>query len=128
MGIEIDELANISDHQLQIMSQGNLDLYNITPVFCSTVPFSPTALAFAKMLDIVCCIKPLGDYPMIKCISARTGDKIYHRPFDQQYDKTKIILANSEFYARTVQEAEDNGFRRAKRWMGNNPTQQQTPP
>jgi hypothetical protein len=29
---------------------------------------------------------------MIKCnISKRSGEKIYHLPFDQQYDKVKIV-------------------------------------
>ena len=35
---------------------------------------------------------------------------------DQQYDKT-VISKSGEFYAWTVKEAFDAGFRRAKRWM-----------
>lgn len=121
MGITIEELSNISEAQVKRISQGRLDLYSISPVFYSTVPFSPTALAFAKLLNIECLQKPLGDYPMIKCnISAHTGEKIYHLPFDQQYDKCVITPSEGEFYASTVQEAEDAGFRRALRWLGNN--------
>ena len=127
MGITIDDLAKITSDELQIMGQGNLDLYTITPVFCSTVPFSPTALAFAKILDIKCRVKPLDNYPMIKCNISRTGEKIYHLPFDQQYDKTIITPADGECYALTVEEAEKKGFRRAKRWKGNTPTQQSSP-
>ena len=123
MGLTIDDLADISESQLKRIDQGKLDLYNISAVFCSTVPFSPIAMAFAKLLDMECRIEPLGDYPMIKCnISARTGEKIYHLPFDQQYDKTVIVPEEGEFYALTVQEAEDKGFRRAIRWRGNTPT------
>lgn len=121
MGITIEELSNISEAQVKRISQGRLDLYRISPVFYSTVPFSPTALAFAKLLNIECLQKPLGDYPMIKCnISARTGERIYHLPFDQQYDKCIITSSEGEFYALTVQEAEEAGFRRAIRWHGNN--------
>ena len=45
----------------------------------------------------------------------RNGEKIYHLPFDQQYDKTKLEKKYGEFYCKTVKEAEDSGFRRAFR-------------
>ena len=55
---------------------------------------------------------------MIKCnINTNTEERIYHLPFDQQYDKIKIDKPG-EFYAMTVKEAEEKGFRRAKRWLG----------
>ena len=61
------------------------------------------------------------DYPCIKCninVDANGNEtKIYHLPFDQQYDITKIDRAG-EFYAMTVKEAEDAGFRRAHKWFG----------
>lgn len=54
------------------------------------------------------------DYPMIKCnINRTTGEKIYHLPFDQQYDKVQIDYSDGELYAWTVKEAEHKGFRRA---------------
>ena len=57
-------------------------------------------------------------YPCIKCnINATTQEMIYHFPFDQQYDRTKIINPG-EMYCKTVSEAESNGFRRALRWRG----------
>jgi hypothetical protein len=57
------------------------------------------------------------DYPIIKCnISKHTGDRIYHLPFDQQYDATRIDLTAGEFYAKDVVEAENAGFRRAWRY------------
>jgi len=46
-----------------------------------------------------------------------TKEKIYHLPFDQQYDNTKIF-EKGEFYCRTTEEAERKGFRRAFRWHG----------
>ena len=46
------------------------------------------------------------NYPMIKCnINPTTKEKIYHLPFDQQYDKTIIIKNSGEFYAKDVKEA-----------------------
>ena len=56
---------------------------------------------------------------MIKCnISPTTQERIYHLPFDQQYDKAVIGNVPGEFYADTVAEAEAAGFRRAFRWRG----------
>jgi hypothetical protein len=50
--------------------------------------------------------------------SETTKEKIYHLPFDQQYDKTIIIKNSGEFYAKDVKEAVSKGFRRAFRYMG----------
>lgn len=61
----------------------------------------------------------LEKYPVIKCNISSNGEKIYHLPFDQQYDRT-LIKNNGEFYALTVKEAENKGFRRAFRWTMNN--------
>lgn len=65
----------------------------------------------------------LNDYPRIKCNVARAGalagEKIYHLPFDQQYDSTVIEPHRGERYAFTVVEAEGLGFRRAWRWHPN---------
>nr|DAL57095.1 MAG TPA_asm: Restriction endonuclease [Caudoviricetes sp.] len=55
------------------------------------------------------------DYPLIKCNISKTGEKIYHLPFDQQYDKVQINYAAGEFYANSITEAERKGFRRAYR-------------
>ena len=56
-------------------------------------------------------------YPMIKCnINHRSKEKIYHLPFDQQYDRAKIDMGKGEFYAASIDEAEEAGFRRAKRF------------
>lgn len=110
-------IETLTDDQINSASQTALDLYDVRPVFCSTVPFSKTARAFANVLGITCKIVPLGEYPMIKCnISRRDGDRIYHLPFDQQYDRCVMTPKDGEFYAMTVEEAETKGFRRALRW------------
>ena len=57
-------------------------------------------------------------YPCIKCNISVKGEKIYHLPFDQQYDRTKITPKKGDLYVATVAEAEAAGFRRAKKWSG----------
>ena len=52
----------------------------------------------------------------------RNGEKIYHLPFDQQYDRTLIKEEKNECYLETVKEAEALGFRRAFRWRGTSDT------
>ncbi len=74
---------------------------------------SNEAKYFAKKLKIRIRIIPNSDFPRIKC-NINNGEKIYHLPFDQQYDRTEIKL-KGEFYAHTVAEAVAHGFRRAKR-------------
>ena len=103
------------------------DFYNalknerIKPVFVTSTELSDTALSFSEALDVkVIKNKKIERYPLIKCnVNQSTGEKIYHLPFDQQYDNTKIAL-KGEFFAETVAEAEMAGFRRAFKWHGNN--------
>jgi len=53
----------------------------------------------------------------IKCnISRRDAEKIYHLPFDQQYNRTLIEEEKNEYYLETVKEAEELGFRRVWKW------------
>jgi hypothetical protein len=89
-------------------------------VFVTTTELSFKAKKIAKHLDIIIYTKiPLQDFPRIKCnINRTTGEKIYHLPFDQQYDKAQIEKNKGEFYALTVEEAENAGFRRAWRHFG----------
>lgn len=90
---------------------------NVMPVFFTTTRLSYTACEFAVELGVKCSLTPMSmDYPMIKCNLGSYDEKIYHLPFDQQYDRTKINK-KGEFYAHTVSEAEKAGFRRAKRWI-----------
>lgn len=61
----------------------------------------------------------IQNYPMIKCNISDKNQKIYHLPFDQLYDKMFITPSKGDFYAKTVQEAEDFGFRHAQQWKPN---------
>lgn len=85
-----------------------------------TNQLSPVARAAAQMLKIKVEENFALDksFPMIKCNIGRSGEKIYHLPFDQQYNKTQI-KSPGEMYCQTVAEAEANGFRRAKRYFSN---------
>lgn len=86
-------------------------------VFITTATLSETAKKCAKYCGIsVVEMCPMEDYPLIKCNTSKTGEKIYHLPFDQQYDKVIISKNSKSFYAWTTREAESKGFRRAYRW------------
>ncbi len=92
----------------------------VTACFATSTMLSDRAKQFAAVLGIkVIEDFPLGHYPCIKCnVARRDKTKIYHLPFDQQYDKTLIEEERNECYAETVREAEALGFRRAFRWRG----------
>lgn len=96
-------------------------LTDTVPVLYTSFECSDTARTFAKFLGVkVFENVPFQPYPCIKCnISQMNGERIYHLPFDQQYDSTVIGDMDGEFYAMTVAEAEKAGFRRAYRWKGN---------
>lgn len=83
-------------------------------LYTSTV-LSEQAKKFARVLGVDYKENiPLVKYPSIKC----NASKIYHLPFDQQYDRTKINDARTEKYVNTIREAEALGYRRAFRWRG----------
>lgn len=93
----------------------------VEAIFYTTTKLSDLARRFADELNIklVENDKLRTDYPCIKCnISRIDRTKIYHLPFDQQYDNTKIEKDKGEFYCATVKEAENKGFRRAFRYKG----------
>lgn len=91
----------------------------IIPRIVTSTNLSDTALTFADALHVQVNSRfPLSKYPSIKCnISTKDGAKIYHLPFDQQYDKAQINRSG-ECYVFTIKEAEKLGFRRAFRWSG----------
>lgn len=93
----------------------------VKAIFYTTTELSELARRFAHELSIELeeKLKMPKSYPCIKCnISQVDGTKIYHLPFDQQYDNTKIEIDKGEFYCETAKEAEEAGFRRAYRWRG----------
>ncbi len=102
------------------VSHLDLDVMGIVPVLVTSTTLSETARRCAKLIKVsVREQQAFEPYPPIKCnINFRTGERIYHLPFDQQYDTTRIDLAREECYAATVAEAEAKGFRRAKRYNG----------
>ncbi len=90
----------------------------IRPIFFTSTKLSSKAKEMAQALSIeVIENEPIGEFPRIKCntnYNAELGKThIYHLPMDQQYDRTIITESKGEFYAYTVKEAENAGFRRA---------------
>lgn len=92
----------------------------VSGVFVTSTALSERAKLFANALGVSVREQvALQRYPCVKCnVSRRNGAKIYHLPFDQQYDRTIIEDERSECYVATVREAETLGFRRAFRWRG----------
>ncbi len=91
----------------------------VIPVLITTYQLSDEARRFARHLKVNFKEQfALQTYPMIKCNIAPNGERIYHLPMDQQYDKVIVGNVPGELYAATVQEAERAGFRRAFRWRG----------
>ncbi|MGD0831172.1 MAG: restriction endonuclease [Terracidiphilus sp.] len=114
----IFQLFGTTQHFAISSKQPELFSESVKAVFVTTTSLSDEARRVAKWLNVQVKERYQLDktYPMIKCnINQATKEKIYHLPFDQQYDRTKIIPAVGEFYARTVAEAENRGFRRAFR-------------
>lgn len=91
----------------------------VSAILVTTTSLSNVAKEVARLLQIKVEHLSLPDsYPMIKCnVNRSTREKIYHLPFDQQYDRTQVHL-DDERYVSTVEEAEDRGFRRAWKWHG----------
>ena len=89
--------------------------YKIVPVFITNIDLSETAVRFANRLGVEIFKWDIEEFPRIKC-NVNNGEKIYHLPFDQQYDRTKIIN-EGESYEYTVKDAVAKGFRRAKKHL-----------
>ncbi|MFA6533722.1 MAG: restriction endonuclease [Patescibacteria group bacterium] len=90
----------------------------LRPIFFTSTKLSNKAKEMANALSVeIRENESPGEFPRIKCninsdeFSYPT--KIYHLPMDQQYDRTIIGNRSGEFYAFTVKQAEDAGFRRA---------------
>lgn len=90
----------------------------VTPVFVTSTQVSDTARRVAHILNINLRenVKLDKKYPKIKCNPDSPDGKIFHLPFDQQYDNFQLGNNPNAFYAKTVEEAEKLGFRRAYRW------------
>jgi len=100
----------------------NPDLFKkVTPVFITNTTLSETAQKFAKILGVRIEKLEMKEFPRIKCNIGfdeyGIESKIYHLPFDQHYDRTKIKKGKG-FFASDVQEAMEQGFRRSYRYYG----------
>lgn len=105
--------GSAKDYEIEKLGPGQI----ATPVFISTIEFSPVARKAAERLGIKLINQSLDKtYPMIKCNNSLKGEKIYHLPTDPYYDKIKIRSAQGDFYAQTVAEAVSHGFRRARNY------------
>lgn len=124
--------SNKTIHEKHIMQlYGTCVLYRIEHhvfpesvrgLFITNTKLSEKAKSVAASLHITVVENhALTDFPRIKCNIGRgengEATKIYHLPMDAQYDITQIKNPG-EFYAFTVQEAVDAGFRRAFKWHG----------
>ena len=90
----------------------------IQPMLITSYILSDQAKEFAEHLGVEVQENVLMEpYPVIKCnINPQTSEKIFHLPFDQQYDSIVIGDVKGEFYASSVSEAVSKGFRHAYRW------------
>lgn len=111
-------LGTFSDLNQLSLFGGPIKITGAKAVLYTSTAISPLAKQAAKKLEVECNENiGISDYPLIKCnISLRDDQMIYHLPFDQQYDRTKIIPTKGEKYVYTVAEAEMAGFRRAWKW------------
>lgn len=92
---------------------------HVSGLFITTTILSELAKSCADYLHITVVENyPLREYPLIKCNVSKNGEKIYHLPFDQQYDRVIINPDDGDCYVSTVQEAEEKGFRHAWKWHG----------
>ena len=100
--------------QMLLFDDGGEDVVNA--VFVTSTDLSDEAKDFAEKLGVILRLNEnIGEFPRIKCNVGKNGEKIFHLPFDQQYDNTVVTEEKGDCYATTVQEAVDKGFRRAKR-------------
>lgn len=114
-------IKNFRDNNLQKSFQEFSNFLNdnrLKPIFFTSTSLSSKAKEMASALSIeIVENTPLQDFPRIKCNlnvdEFGNETRIYHLPMDQQYDRTVVGNKKGEFYALTVKEAEDAGFRRA---------------
>ena len=112
-------IAQLHGATLVFAHTKNIPIDKITPIIITTYQLSDEAKRFASILGIKYQEQVLfAKYPSIKCNVSRSGERIYHLPFDQQYDVTKVVPSDGDCWALTVAEAEAKKFRRAFRWHG----------
>lgn len=119
--IHENHIAQLYGTVIAYCIENKKSLDEVKGILITNITLSDTAKKFAEYLGIRYKENiPLGDFPRIKCNVGHKEFgkvKIYHLPFDQQYDAT-IISDPEECYAFSVKEAEEKGFRRAYKWHG----------
>lgn len=115
-GTTVDFYLNQIDHEGSFSKFYSLiQKKRLRMFFITSTELSETARRVADTLGVLYVEnEKFQPYPIIKCNINSKKEKIYHLPYDQQYDRTEI-RASGEFYAMTVAEAEAAGFRRAKK-------------
>jgi hypothetical protein len=119
-GSALEYQLRIEDAQEPFLGDALRLTPEVIPVLYTSTSLSPMAKRVADRLkvQVVEAFHP-RPYPCIKCnVSRRTGERIYHLPFDLQYDRVVIEPARGEVFVMTVAAAEAAGFRRAFRWNG----------
>lgn len=112
-------LSNIADDGSPVEFDVHKFKNLIKPKLIATVDISKKANQVARILGVEIEKHQFNNFPSIKCnISQADGSKIYHLPFDQQYDTTRIEEERLEYRVSTIKEAERLGFRHAFRWHG----------
>ena len=102
--------------------ENNLAKERVKGILITNIQLSEMAKKMASYLNVGYKENiELGEFPRIKCNNGRDEyglpTKIYHLPFDQQYDNVKM-MHKDDFWASTVAEAEMAGYRRANKWFG----------
>ena len=116
----IDNYEVEGDLQLSLFPE-LINKKNVIPRLVATTNVSEKAAQVAKVLGVEIDITPSKSFPSVKCnVSRRNGEKIFHLPFDQQYDTALVEEERLECYVGTIAEAEAIGFRHAYRWKGEN--------
>jgi hypothetical protein len=93
----------------------HLNSHQIEAIFITSTILSDEAKESAKTLGIkVKEVVFLGKYPQIKCNINKQGEKIYHLPTDEFYNKVIIETHKGECFCWTCKEAAEKGFRRAQ--------------
>ncbi len=116
------ENFDIKSQKIQLSMFPNLiQEGNVIPKIVTTIEVSPKAEQVSNILGVVVeKVQFDPNYPSVKCnVALKNGEKIFHLPFDQQYDNVLIKDELLECYVKTIAEAEALGFRHAYRWTGN---------
>jgi hypothetical protein len=114
----IENFGKLEDLQLSLIPT-YIQRREVTPKLVTTTGVSSKAGQVAEALQVVIERIPFQRYPSVKCnVSRRTREKIYHLPFDQQYETILVEEEKAECYVETVAEAESLGFRHAFKWTG----------